>query len=98
MLAASIRERLSFRKGVPFEGFRACEDLERHGLQRNNCPWSFTVESKKQGIGSSQAAQKELNYQRIARLVIIALRSGAVDHEADSQFVQSARAIAEFYV
>jgi hypothetical protein len=34
MLAASVRKQLSFRKAVPFEGFRACEDLERYGLPR----------------------------------------------------------------
>ena len=46
------------------------------------------IESKKQWIGPSQAAKKELEHQRIAQFVIVALRPGTVNREADRQLAR----------
>ncbi len=55
------------------------------------------VESKKQRIGSRQAAGKEPEHQRIAKFVIVALWPGAVDHKAGRQFTRNPKTNPEFY-
>jgi hypothetical protein len=51
-------------------------------------PLVIYVESEKQRVGSGQAAEKELEHQRISKFVIVALWSGAVDHEANRQLAR----------